>query len=78
MRTIFPKLVRTNNNLPQWITISPRAAYHPFSCTIYLKRKQGIITFIHEYIHHFIHLCYGKKKHQNAWDNFCKKLRKVG
>jgi hypothetical protein len=48
----FPA-VRRYRSLPQWITSSDRAAYHPAGNTIYLRHDQGFRTLMHEYGHWF-------------------------
>ena len=46
----MPKIQRFEE-LPQWITSSDRAAYHPASNTIYIRNDQGLMTLLHEYGH---------------------------
>lgn len=37
--------------LPQWITSSDTAAFHPASNTIYIREDQGLRVLAHEYGH---------------------------
>lgn len=41
--------------LPQWIIESDRAAYHPYSNTIYIRNDQKFIVLIHELTHYILH-----------------------
>ena len=48
----MPKVIRCKE-LPQWIISSDRAAFHPFSNTIYIREDLGWKTLLHEYCHWF-------------------------
>lgn len=53
---IFPKIIRCEE-LPQWITSSDTAAFHPASNTIYIRiDRGGLKSLLHEYCHWFFHL----------------------
>jgi hypothetical protein len=60
------------DELPQWITSSDIAAYHPWSKTIYIRKKLGffktIKVFFHEIIHYLIHITHLPKKLHNILD----------
>ena len=47
------------DELPQWIIESKSAAYHPFSNTIYIRRRESwrhmAILLLHELIHWLLH-----------------------
>jgi hypothetical protein len=46
----FPKVV-VCREIPQWIISSDKAAYHPFSNTIYIRDDMPLRTWAHEYGH---------------------------
>ena len=53
---MLPLRIRVHNELPQWITSSDRAAYHPASRTIHFKRSCiNVRVVLHELCHWFIH-----------------------
>lgn len=52
IRTKLPKL-KIVDKLPEWITSSDEAAYHPYSKTIWLRKDRKIWIF-HELGHYFI------------------------
>lgn len=59
MKKLIPKIIVYKKELPQWITSSDIAAYHPYSKTIYLRKDRGLKIlkdFIHELFHHFIYI----------------------
>ena len=52
------------DELPQWITSSDTAAYHPFSKTIWIKRGLGfnvIPVLFHQMLHFFIDVMFSDK-----------------
>ena len=57
------------NELPQWIIESDKAAYHPFTKTIYIKRGHGKYL-LHELVHYLIHVFFRNNHHkwQLLWD----------
>lgn len=57
--------------LPQWIMSSDKAAYHPPTKTIYIRRdlKYFILIWIHEIGHYLIDIIGGQHKAQMFWEN---------
>ncbi len=49
--------------LPQWILSSDKAAYHPYSATIYLRRD-CLWAIFHELGHHFREVLNIKQPHR--------------
>ena len=63
--------IEFHESLPQWITSSDIAAYHPASRTIFIKRGLGlnfIPTLIHELTHWLIHLFHLPESLHNKLD----------
>lgn len=47
---MLPKVI-VCDELPQWITSSDKAAFHPFGNAIYIRSDQGLHELLHEYGH---------------------------
>ena len=62
------------DELPQWIISSDIAAYHPWSRTIWLKRRsfcRMTISLIHELVHHLIEVLGGGPHIHRSYDRLC-------
>jgi len=62
----LPKII-IHKELPQWITSSDKACYHPFSNSIHIKRAPVIIMFkylLHEIGHWFFYMVKFNKGHR--------------
>ncbi len=66
-KSIIPS-VRLLNEIPQWIIASDKAAYHPWSRTIYLRKPFRICNFIHELGHHIVEIITGKERYHKLYD----------
>lgn len=58
----FPRIV-VSEEIPQWITSSDKAAYHPYSGTIYLRSDRWWKDVCHELWHWFFHKVGLKRGH---------------
>ena len=57
------------DEIPQWITSSNIAAYHPAEKTIWIRNDLGIKTvsvLLHEFLHYFIDIFFNKTLHSNC------------
>ena len=50
LRNILPRVYRLDE-LPQWITSSDKAAFHPAGNAIYIRKDQCTRVLLHEYAH---------------------------
>lgn len=73
---LIPKL-DVCKEIPQWIICSDRAAYHPFTQTIFIKKgiQNFYLILLHELGHHLIHILGFKNKIQKYYDVLCWKPR---
>jgi len=50
-----------HEELPDWIISSLTAAYHPYGNVIHIRKDQGTLVLIHEYLHWAICFVFGDK-----------------
>ena len=67
---MLPLRIRIHAELPQWITSSDRAAYHPATRTIHIKRScLSVRVVLHELCHWFIHCAGLPERFHRALDH---------